>query len=63
MAELCGLSKSAVCRYERGDRLPDIEAAARIADFFDVSLDDLCCKKSYVASPNGEEVEETPDIM
>lgn len=42
VAELCGLSQSAVYRYENGERLPSIEAAAQLADFFDVSIDFLC---------------------
>ncbi len=41
LAELCGLSKSAIARYERGERTPSFEDAATIADFFDVSLDYL----------------------
>ena len=42
LSELCGLSKSAVSRYERGERVPSITDAERLADFFDVSLDYLC---------------------
>lgn len=42
LAELCGLSGSAVARYERGERKPGIDEAAVLADFFGVSLDYLC---------------------
>ena len=42
LSELCGLSKSAVARYERGERKPSIEDAAQLADFFGVTLDFLC---------------------
>lgn len=42
LAELCGLSASAVARYERGERRPGIEEAAVLADFFKVPLDYLC---------------------
>lgn len=42
LGELCGLSKNTIARYERGDRVPTIEAAAQIAEFFDVSLGYLC---------------------
>lgn len=42
LSELCGLSKSAVSRYERGERVPSITDAERLADFFEVSLDYLC---------------------
>jgi len=42
LGELCGLSKCAISRYERGVRVPDINTAMKIADVFDVSLDYLC---------------------
>lgn len=42
LGELCGLSKNTIARYERGERMPTIEAAALIADFFNVSLGYLC---------------------
>ena len=45
LSELCGLSKNMVARYERGERLPSIEEAALLADFFGVTLDDLCLSK------------------
>lgn len=45
MAELCGISKSAISRYERGERTPDLKEAEALADFFDISLDYLCGRK------------------
>lgn len=45
VAELCGISKSALCRFERGERVPDLETAAVLADFFFVSLDYLAGKE------------------
>lgn len=42
LAELCGLSKNAVARYERGERVPDIYTARILADFFETTLDNLC---------------------
>lgn len=44
VADLCGISKSALCRFERGERIPDLETAAVLADFFFVSLDYLAGK-------------------
>lgn len=41
LSELCGLSKNAISRYERGERVPSLEDAAVIAAYFDVSLDYL----------------------
>jgi transcriptional regulator with XRE-family HTH domain len=45
LAELCGLSKNMVSRYERGERVPSIDEAAVLADYFGVTLDDLCGRK------------------
>lgn len=42
LGELCGLSKCAISRYERGERVPDINIAIQLADFFDVTLDYIC---------------------
>ena len=41
MSELCGLSKSMISKYERGERQPTLE----LADFFEVSMDYLCGRK------------------
>lgn len=45
-----GLSAATIGYYENGDRLPDIEKAARIATYFHVSVDYLLglsdCKKN-----------------
>jgi transcriptional regulator with XRE-family HTH domain len=41
LSELCGLSKNAISRFERGEREPSLYDAKIIADFFDVSLDYL----------------------
>ena len=41
LADFCGLSKSAVARYERGEQEPTIRVICRIADYFDVSTDYL----------------------
>lgn len=42
LGELCGMSKSAISRYENGERIPDINTAMKIADVFDVTMDFLC---------------------
>lgn len=47
LSECCGLSKNVVARYERGERIPDIYDATKIADFFEVSLDYLCGRKNF----------------
>lgn len=42
LSELCGLSKNMVSRYELGEAVPNIEAAAQLACYLGVSLDYLC---------------------
>jgi transcriptional regulator with XRE-family HTH domain len=41
LAKAVGVSREIVGRYERGDALPSIEVAKKIADTFEVSLDYL----------------------
>ena len=45
LGECCGLGKNAIARYERGERVPDIYTAIELADFFEVTMDDLCGRK------------------
>ena len=42
LADFCGISKKSIARYERGERLPDVDDAAKLAQYFGVSLDYLC---------------------
>lgn len=41
MSELCGLSKSMISKYERGERQPTLGPLIELADFFECSLDYL----------------------
>lgn len=45
LAELCGLSRNSICRYENGEREPTAGALSALADFFDVSVDELLGRK------------------
>jgi transcriptional regulator with XRE-family HTH domain len=45
LAECCGLSKNCVARYERGEKEPKLSSLVAMADFFEVSLDDLIGRK------------------
>lgn len=47
LAECCGLSKNSIARYERGERVPDIRSLMVLADFFEVTMDDLCGRKKF----------------
>ena len=50
LAEKLNVSRQTVSKWESGDSLPDIEKCRILADFFEVSLDDLV---SYEPSSNG----------
>lgn len=41
VSELCGLNRSTIRRYERGEMKPSMEALSSIADYFGVSVDYL----------------------
>lgn len=41
LSELCGLTSTAIKRYEEGENEPTLHSLIAIADFFDVSLDYL----------------------
>ena len=40
-AEALGMSRSTISRWDSGERFPSIDVLWRIADFFDISLDEL----------------------
>lgn len=42
VAAKVGISASALSAYEKGQRAPSIDQAIRLADYYGVSLDDLC---------------------
>lgn len=41
LAEQLGISRQTLSKYETGESVPDIEKCKLIADYFEVSLDDL----------------------
>ena len=47
LGECCGLSKTIIVRYERGEREPTASSLAKIADFFEVSTDCLLGRKKF----------------
>lgn len=44
LAENIGISQSAVANYESGYRMPNHEILLKLADYFDVTLDELLCR-------------------
>lgn len=47
ISQLCGLSDSAIRRYERGKIKPNIDSVVAIADYFHVSVDYLLGRTNY----------------
>ena len=45
LSELCGLSKNMITNYERGEKSPTGESLECLADFFDVTMDELWGRK------------------
>lgn len=41
VSELCGLNRSSIRRYERGEREPGLKELIAISDYFEVSIDYL----------------------
>lgn len=47
VSELCGLDRDAVRNYERGERIPTMDALVALADYFEVSLDYLTGRTNF----------------
>lgn len=45
VGDFCGVSASAVCRYEKGDREPDMQTIIKLSEYFDVTTDYLLGKE------------------
>ena len=45
LAEKIGIGWRAYQTYERGQREPSLSTLIALADFYDLSLDDLTCRK------------------
>ena len=43
LAELIGVSRQTLSKYETGESLPDIEKCKQLAEVFSVTIDDLIC--------------------
>lgn len=50
LAEMIGVSRQTMSKYETGESLPDIEKCKQLADVFGVTIDDLI---SYEKDDNG----------
>ncbi len=45
IAEVAGVSLHTYQRYEYGEREPQLKALIALADFYDISLDELVCRE------------------
>lgn len=56
LASKLGMSASAICMYEKGNRQPNFEDEETIADFFNVDLNTLRGIRTYESNSNYEEI-------
>lgn len=61
LATYSGVSREMIGKYERGDAVPSIEAAKKIADAFEVSMDFLIGEGSH-ASFDKKNIQRLQDI-
>ncbi len=54
VSQLCGLHPDAVRRYEKGEARPGLDALLAMADYFDVTLDELVGRTALGASRAGQ---------
>lgn len=45
LASIAGVSLHTYQRYEYGERQPQLDALIALADFYDLSLDELACRR------------------
>lgn len=41
LSKQTGIKQENICRWERGENLPNIDFCVRLADFYHISLDEL----------------------
>lgn len=47
LAQLCGLSKNMISKFEKGEKAPSVQTLGQIADYFGVSTDYLLGRKKF----------------
>lgn len=63
LAETTGISRDAISKYERGDSVPSVEYAKRIADALGVSLDYLVSDDDKEEVLDNDTVKRIKDIQ
>lgn len=59
IAKLCGTNQTTITRMEIGKTVPSIKILVWWADYFDVSMDYLCCRTD---NPQGATYEARPKV-
>lgn len=47
LAKRTGISQQNISRWEKNQRLPNIDFCVQLANFYDISLDELIGRKEY----------------
>ncbi|MFK6999648.1 helix-turn-helix domain-containing protein [Flavobacterium oreochromis] len=63
LADATGISRDAISKYERGDAIPSVEYAKRIADVLGVSLDYLAGEEDKEEVLDNEAVKRIKEIQ
>jgi transcriptional regulator with XRE-family HTH domain len=63
LAKVTGISRDAISKYERGDVIPSVEYAKRIADALGVSLDYLVSNDENEQTLDNEAVKRIKEIQ
>lgn len=63
LAEATGISRDAISKYERGDAIPSVDYAKRIADVLGVSLDYLAGEEDKEEVLDNEAVKRIKEIQ
>lgn len=59
LADLTGISQSSIARWELGQCEPTASGISKLADFFDISADEILCRNSIASYFNSEKTSKT----
>lgn len=59
LAKLCGSNQATIAKTETGKTAPSVKLLLWLADYFDISMDYLCCRTDQ---PQGKLYECKPDL-
>lgn len=54
LAEAVGVSRQTIAKWEAGESVPDVIYSSQLADFFDISLDDLVHVEGSINPSSGK---------